>query len=151
MRGFWLLVHFMGFTLWLGGGVATMVAGVTAKVFEPAERLAAYRVSSRIHSILVAPGAILVVISGLVLAQPFMRGEGMTGGLLTMMTAGALGAVVAIFFSVPTAQRLGRLELDPRGELPESFFELRKRQIVVASIAGGLGILAMLGGTVFRG
>ena len=31
MRGFWLLVHVLGFTLWLGGGIATMVAGVTAK------------------------------------------------------------------------------------------------------------------------
>ena len=39
MRGFWLLVHVLGFTLWLGGGIATMVAGVTAKRMGAAERL----------------------------------------------------------------------------------------------------------------
>ena len=41
MRGFWLLVHVLGFTLWLGAGIATMIAGLTAKRFAPAERLAA--------------------------------------------------------------------------------------------------------------
>jgi len=40
LRGFWLLVHVLGFTLWLGGGIATMVAGVSAKGFAAAERLA---------------------------------------------------------------------------------------------------------------
>jgi len=46
MRGFWLLVHVIGFTLWLGGGIATMVAGITAKALAPAERLAAYNLLS---------------------------------------------------------------------------------------------------------
>lgn len=149
MRAFWLLVHFIGFTLWLGGGLATMVAGITAKSFAPAERLAAYRVSGKIQGLLVAPGAIFTVISGLVLVRPFMSG-GMTGGLLVMFVGGTLGAILALFFSVPTAQRLGRLELDARGELPEGFQALRKSQALAASIAGGLGIVAMLGGTVFR-
>jgi len=34
-EGFLILVHVLGFTLWLGGGIATMVAGVTAKGFAP--------------------------------------------------------------------------------------------------------------------
>ena len=43
MRGVWMLVHVLGFTLWLGCGIATMVAGVTAKRMAPAERLAGYK------------------------------------------------------------------------------------------------------------
>ena len=39
MRGLWLFIHVIGFTLWLGGGIATMVAGVSAKSFEPGPRL----------------------------------------------------------------------------------------------------------------
>jgi hypothetical protein len=70
---------------------------------------------------------------------------------MLMMTAGLLGAIAAIAISVPTAARLGRLELDPRGELPEAFYSLRKRQILAASIAGGLGLLALLAATIFRG
>src|SRR2546430_10417415 len=48
-HGFWLLVHVLGFTLWLGGGIATMVAGVTAKRFAPAERLRAYQLIGAIQ------------------------------------------------------------------------------------------------------
>jgi len=33
MRGFWLFVHVLGFTAWLGGGLAVMLSGITAKSF----------------------------------------------------------------------------------------------------------------------
>ena len=66
MRGFWVLVHVLGFTLWLGGGIATMVAGVSAKSFAPAERLSAYKLIGAIQRILVGPGAMAVLLSGLV-------------------------------------------------------------------------------------
>jgi hypothetical protein len=126
-----------------------MLAGIAAKQFAPAERLAAYRLTGRIHSGLVAPGVVFTLISGFALIRPFM-GSGMTGGLVIMFLAGMIGGMVALFISVPTAQRLGRLELHARNELPESFQALRKRQAIAASIAGGLGILALLGGTIFR-
>jgi hypothetical protein len=71
--------------------------------------------------------------------------------MMLMMLTGIVGALIALTISVPTAARLGRLELDPRGELPESFAALRKRQVVTASIAGGMGLIALLAGTVFRG
>src|SRR5256885_5486354 len=73
MRGFWLLVHVLGFTLWLGGGIATMVAGVTAKRLGTAERLAAYKIIGAVQRMLVAPGAIAVVLSGFILARPYME------------------------------------------------------------------------------
>ena len=40
MRGVWLFLHYMGFAAWLGGGLAMMLAGITAKHFPPEERLA---------------------------------------------------------------------------------------------------------------
>jgi len=150
MRGFWFLVHFVGFTLWLGGGIASMVAGVTAKSFAPAERLAVYRAVGRIHRLLVAPGALFVVISGMVLLVPLMRAGAMPPSLNAMMGAGLLGAIVALFFSVPTAGRLSRLTVDARGELPEAFAGLRKKQAIVATIAGALAIVALVAGTVVR-
>ena len=149
MRGLWLLVHVVGFTLWLGGGIATMIAGVTAKRFAPAERLAAYRVMSAVFRMVVAPGVIGVLLSGFALAGPYMRTD-VPGWLGLMMGAGGIGALIMLFVVVPTAARLGRLELDPRGELPEAFPRLRKTQIVSASIAGGLGIIALIAGTLLR-
>ena len=153
MRGFWLLVHVLGFTLWLGGGIATMVAGVAAKRFAPAERLKAYRLISAIQRVLVGPGAGAVVVSGiiLILTGPYMRSGDMPVWLSVMMGAGLLGAIAAVVVSVPTAARLGRLELDPRGELPEAFQGLRKRQILAATIAGSLGLIALFAATLVRG
>src|SRR5437667_11996019 len=91
MRGFWLLVHVLGFTLWLGGGIATMVAGISAKSFTPAERLKAYKLIGAIQRLLVGPGAIAVVLSGIVLSLPYMRAGDTPGWLNRKMGSGGLG------------------------------------------------------------
>src|SRR2546422_9905238 len=107
MRGFWLLVHVLGFTLWLGGGIATMVAGISAKSFTPAERLKAYKLIGAIQRLLVGPGAIAVVLSGIVLSMPYMRSGDMPGWLNLMMGAGLLGALAAVGGSVPAGGEVG--------------------------------------------
>ncbi|HKE90095.1 MAG TPA: hypothetical protein VKB45_07150 [Gemmatimonadales bacterium] len=150
MRGFWLLVHMLGFTLWLGGGIATMVLGVAAKHFAPDLRLSAYRLTSSIQRILLGPGAAAVAVSGIPLSMPYMKEGIVPGWLMLMMTTGILGALIAIGVTVPTAARLGRLAVDPRGELPESFAGLRRRLVWAGSISGGLGLVALLAGTVLR-
>src|SRR3989441_6950667 len=128
MRAFWLFVHVIGFTLWLGGGIATMVAGVSAKSFDPGPRLASYKLIGNIQRLLVGPGAIAVVLSGIVLAMPYMRSGAMPGWLNLMMGAGLLGALAAVGVTVPAAARLGAPAVDPGGRLPEAFQGLRKRQ-----------------------
>ena len=150
MRGFWLLVHVLGFTLWLGGGIATMVAGVSAKRLGAAERLSAYKLIGAIQRLLVGPGAIAVVLSGLFLAQPYMKEGAVPGWLGVMMISGILGALGAIGISVPTAAKLARLEPEG-GQLPAAFQRLRKRQILAATIAGGFGLIAMFAATLGRG
>jgi hypothetical protein len=151
MRGFWLLVHVLGFTLWLGGGIATMVAGVTAKRMGASERLAGYKLIGAIQRILVAPGAIGVVLSGFFLAQPYMKQGVVPVWLGLMMVSGILGAIGAVAISVPTAAKLARLEPDAAGQLPAAFPVLRKRQILAATIAGMLGLIAMFSVTLGRG
>src|SRR5256885_6242880 len=150
MRGFWLLVHVLGFTLWLGGGIATMVAGVTAKRMGTAERLTAYKIIGAVQRILVAPGAIAVVLSGFILARSYMESGQVPGWLGTMMGAGLLGAIGAVAISVPTAAKLARLQPGPGGQLPEAVQRLRNRQVLAASIAGGLGLGAMFAGHLGR-
>jgi hypothetical protein len=145
-----MLIHMLGFTLWLGGGIATMVAGVTAKGFAPAERLKAYKLIGAIQRLLVGPGALGVVLSGIMLSAAYMRSGAMPGSLNAMMGAGLLGAVAAVAISVPTAARLARLEVDARGELPAAFQGLRKRQIIAATVAGSLGLVALFAGTIGR-
>ncbi|PYP39499.1 MAG: hypothetical protein DMD48_06245 [Gemmatimonadetes bacterium] len=150
MKGFWLFVHMIGFVAWLGGGLAVMLSGITAKYFPPDHRLAVYRVMSVLSRNLIGPGAVLVVVSGFVLSVPFFKSATVPTWLLAMQALGLLGAIVVIGVVTPTAARLGRLELDPRGELPESFAGLRRRQAIFATLAGIFALLALISGTIFR-
>jgi putative copper export protein len=150
VRGFWLFIHIIGFTAWIGGGLATMLGGITAKHFPADQRLAVYRAISVVTRNLVGPGAVLVVLSGFILSVPFFKNATVPSWLMAMQGLGLLGAIVAIAIVTPTAARLGRLEADARGELPESFTGLRRRQVVFATLGGVLALLALLAGTVFR-
>jgi len=150
VKGFWLFLHVMGFVAWLGGGLAVMLSGITAKHFPPEQRLAVYRIMSVVTRNLIGTGAVLVVVSGFLLSVPYFQSATVPSWLMAMQGLGLLGALVAIFVVTPTAARLGRLELDPRGELPESFAGLRRRQAIFATVAGILAILALLSGTLFR-
>jgi len=140
----------MGFVAWLGGGLAVMLSGITAKYFPPDQRLAVYRVMSVVSRNLIGPGAVLVVVSGIVLSIPYFSSATVPTWLLAMQGLGLLGAIVAIGIVTPVAARLGRLELDPRGELPESFAGLRRRQAIFATVAGILALVALMSGTLFR-
>ena len=151
MRGFWLFVHILGFVAWLGGGLAVMLSGITAKYFPADQRLGVYRVMSVVTRSLIGPGAVLVVLSGFVLSVPYFKSSMVPTWLMAMQGLGLMGAIVAVAVVTPTAARLGRLELDPRGELPESFTGLRRRQVIFATLAGVLALSALLAGTVFRG
>src|SRR5688572_13177734 len=150
MTGLWVFLHFMGFIAWLGGGLAIMLSGITAKHFPPEQRLAVYRVTSVVARNLVGPGAVLVVLTGFILSVPYFRDATVPSWLMAMQSLGLLGAIVAIAIVTPTAARMGRLEVDARGELPESFAGLRRRQAIFATLAGVLALLALLAGTFFR-
>jgi len=151
MRGFLILLHVLGFTWWLGGGMAAMVAGVSAKHFAPAERLAVYSGLSALSRIIVAPGAFLVLATGVLLVlSPGAASESPPLWLGLMMAAGIVGALLVLIVVVPTATKLGRLTADPRGDLPEAFTKLRKRQVIFATLSGTLGLIALFAGTVLR-
>lgn len=144
MRTFWMVLHLVGFTLWIGGGVATMVAGVAAKGFAAESRLAVYRIMSAVWRIVVGPAALAVLLSGIVLSMPYMKSGQVPGALGLMMGAGMLGALIAVGVALPATAALGRLELDANGHLPPQFAILRKRLAIAASIAGGLALVALV-------
>lgn len=150
MRGLWLFVHVIGFVAWIGGGLAIMLGGISAKYFPPDQRLAVYRVIGVVARNLIGPGAVLVVLSGILLSVPYFGHATVPTWLMAMQTLGLLGAIVAVGVVTPTAARLGRLELDPRGELPESFAGLRRRQGIFATLAGVLALGALIAGTIAR-
>jgi hypothetical protein len=148
----WLFLHVLGFALWIGGAVASMVAGVSARA-EGRDGLGVVaRAQAAIQKVLIAPGALLTVLSGLILTFRVTARTGELVGfnlwLVLMQAAGIVGALVALLISLPTARKLARL--DPAGQHAAYFDELRARQKVTSSIAGVLALAALVGGVMVR-
>lgn len=144
----WIVLHILGFTMWIGGGLASMVSGIASKNEERARLGAVVRSQAAVQRLLVAPGALIAVLSGLMLT--FAK-TGMTGGqvgfsfwLLLMQAAGLVGALIVLLVGLPTAAKLARI--DPLGPNAPYFDELRQRQRVTSSIAGVFALAALVGG-----
>jgi hypothetical protein len=144
----WLFLHILGFTLWIGGALAAMFAGIAGKREDRAGLGAVARVQAAVQKTLVAPGALLAVLSGLMLtfAVTSLRGgdAGFNLWLVLMQGSGLVGALIVLMVGLPTAAKLARL--DPEGPGAAYFDELRQRQRVVGSVAGVFALAALVGG-----
>lgn len=142
----WLFLHLLGFTLWLGGAIASMIMGIAAKREERSGLGAVVRAQATLTKVAIAPGALLTVLSGLILTfQLTTDVAGFSVWLMVMQGAGIIAALLTLLISLPTATRLGRL--DPTGDGARYFDELRARQRIVASISGTFGLVALLAGS----
>lgn len=148
----WLFLHLLGFTLWLGGSFASMVAGISGKREDRLGLGAVVRSQAAMQKTVIAPGALLTVLSGLILTFSVTGrgGElvGFTLALVVMQGAGVLGALIVLLVGLPTAAKLARV--DPVGPGAAAFDELRQRQRIVSSIAGVLALAALVAGAAYR-
>jgi hypothetical protein len=138
--------------MWLGGGLASMVAGIAAKREDRAGLGAIARAQAAVHKAIIAPGAILVVLSGLILTFSVSGRTGELVGfniwLVVMQGTGLVGALMVLLIGLPTAAKLARL--DPMGQGAAFFDELRQRQRIVASASGVLALVALVAGAFVR-
>jgi hypothetical protein len=144
----WIFLHIIGFTLWIGGGLASMVAGIVSKGEERARLGAVVRAQAAVQRMLVAPGALLTVLSGVMLtfAMTSLRGgeAGFSIWLVLMQGAGLVGALIVLLVGLPTSGKLARI--DPEGTNAAYFDELRQRQRITSSLAGVFALVALVGG-----
>jgi hypothetical protein len=141
----WLFLHLLGFTLWLGGAIAAMIMGIAAKREDRHGLGAVVRAQASLMKTAIAPGALLAVLTGLILTfQLSSDVPGFSIWLVIMQGAGILAALLTLLISLPTAAKLSRL--DPLGEAAGYFDELRQRQRIVGSISGTFGLVALFAG-----
>jgi hypothetical protein len=141
----WLFLHLLGFTLWLGGAIAAMIMGIAAKREDRHGLGAVVRAQASLMKTAIAPGALLAVLTGLILTfQLSSDVPGFNIWLVIMQGAGMLAALLTLLISLPTAAKLSRL--DPLGEAAGYFDELRQRQRIVGSISGTFGLVALFAG-----
>jgi hypothetical protein len=150
VNGLWHFVHYLSFTMWLGGALAAMAVGINMKQMDRGVWGAVVDSQAAIYRWLVGPGAVIVVLSGIVLTfQNYgrMAGGGAQSWLGTMQGAGVIGALVTLLGAMPAAAKLSRLE--PIGEQEAAFNRQRKRLAITASIGGTLGLIALLAGAFY--
>ena len=144
----WVFLHIIGFTLWIGGGLASMVAGIVSQGEERARLGAVVRAQAAVQKVLVAPGALLAALSGVMLTfvVTSLRGgeAGFSIWLLVMQGAGLVGALIVLLVGLPTSSKLARI--DPLGPNAAYFDELRQRQRITSSVSGVLALAALVGG-----
>ena len=146
----WLFLHLLGFTLWLGGAIAAMIMGIAAKREDRHGLGAVVRAQASLMKVGIAPGAILAVLSGLILTFQVSGADlpGFSIWLVIMQGAGVVAALLTLLILLPTATKLSRL--DPLGEAAGYFDELRQRQRIVASISGTFGLIALFAGAMLK-
>jgi hypothetical protein len=129
-----------------------MVAGIASKTEDRPGLGSVVRAQSALQKRIIAPGALLTVLSGLILTFSVTgRGGELVGfrtSLVVMQGAGLLGALITLLVGLPTAAKLGRL--DPAGPGAAHFDELRQRMRIVGSIGGTLGLVALIAGALYR-
>jgi hypothetical protein len=145
----WVFLHLLGFTMWLGAAIASMIMGIAAKREDRHGIGAVVRAQGSLMKMVIAPGALLAVLSGLILTfQVSETGSEIVGfnlWLVLMQGAGLVAALLTLLIALPTATKLSRL--DPTGETARYFDELRQRQRIVGSISGTLGLVALFAGS----
>ena len=148
-------VHILGVCLWIGGAVAALVLVVGSRAESVDVRAGVYRLLVRIHSLVIAVGALLTVGTGLLLTMWLMQRAG--GEVLAaprmwvMQGAGLLGGLLVLLVGLPTAVKMGNLAVPgERGEMLPQFERYRKRQAIVSSVAGVLALVALFAAVVLR-
>ncbi len=152
MKSALLLLHLLGMSMWFGGALAAMVMafGVSGARWEA--KATVYRLLARVHVRIIAPGALLTVLTGfLLLASLVTRGLGdMLGqpGIIVMQTAGLIAALLALAGGLPTANKAARIVSMQEAEGAPVMARLRKRQALVSSSAGVLFLVALIGAVI---
>lgn len=147
-------LHLLGQALWIGGGLAAMTLAIASRGEDTAVKAGVYRLLARLNGVVIAPGTLITVLSGLWLTMTMARrGRGAElgePGLAVMQGLGIVAGILVLLVALPTGNLLARVaEPDQTGRFPPVFERLRKRQAIVSSIAGALAVLALVAARLF--
>ncbi|HET7042850.1 MAG TPA: hypothetical protein VFI13_12570 [Gemmatimonadales bacterium] len=154
MRAFWIFLHLLGGVLWIGGGMAAMFVSLAAKGLGRAEQGTVARLVAKVYARMIAPGAAMIVLSGLFLTMTYMgainRGDiqvVVSPWIMAMQGLGILGAAMIFAVTFPAVNRLTRI--DPVTQ-PEAFDAVRRRQRLTGMIATICAFIGLLAGALYR-
>ena len=149
MRSILVFLHLFGQIAWLGGALAAMVMSIASKREQKDQIGPTVRLQSAIYRALIGPGALLVVLSGILLTLQMYNqatAVGLSRSLMAMQGLGILGALIILVHTLPASTKLARLE--PVGAGAPIFHALRRKVVRSGMIASTLGMLALVAGAI---
>jgi len=152
VRHFLLYLHDFGFILWMGGGFAALSTGLFMEQLPRNALAVAVQVQGRLMRGMILPGAVLVVLSGLILTLRLYGSatsvSGFPTAMMVMQGTGLIAAAITLVVSFPAVTRLSRL--DPAGPYAPLFDALRRRAQLAGLASGVLGVVALISGVLLR-
>lgn len=151
MRALWYFLHLFGQIAWLGGSMAAMAVSLAGRRERPELLGTVVRLQGSIYRGLVGPGALLTVVSGIVLTLQMYNqftAVGLSHWLMAMQGVGILGGLVALVHTVPTSSKLARLE--PTGPTAAAFHGIRRRLQISGMVQGLLAMLGVLTAAMYQ-
>lgn len=151
MKAAWYFLHMIGQVAWLGGALAAMVVAFAAKREDPARMGMVARLQNGIYRTLVGPGALFTVLSGILLTLQMYNSVTAVGfghWMMLMQGVGILSGLIALVHTVPTSNKLARLE--PTGQTAAAFQGIRQRLVVSGMVSSLLGMLALVAGALYQ-
>jgi uncharacterized membrane protein len=145
VRATLVFLHLLGQVAWLGGALAAMIIGIAARREQRDQLGPTVRFQSAIYRSLVGPGALLVVLTGILLTLKMYNqatAVGLSRSLMAMQGLGILGALIILVHTLPTSTKLARLE--PVGPAAPIFEGLHRRVKVSGMLASTLGMFALV-------
>ena len=155
LYGIWIFLHLVGMAFWLGGLFTMGFWTVRARRTGDARVIAfTYGTASRLYRGVVTVGALLTVLSGILLmvqtGRPWFR-PFPEHWLFQMQIVGTLAFLVTLFYLTPISSRLAEMAKNAEGGQPgEDFTRKVKTQGIVGSVVGmALIYSVLLGGLRF--
>lgn len=151
MKATWYFLHMLGQVAWIGGALAAMVIGAAAKREEPASLGMVARLQNAVYRLLIGPGAMVTVLSGLLLTLQMynqVTAVGLSHSLMTMQLVGIIAGVWVLVHTVPNSNKLARLE--PVGPTAVAFAAIRKRVVVSGMVSSLLALLGLVTGALYQ-
>jgi hypothetical protein len=141
--------HYLGIAMWLGGWLAAAVvaSGSHGNSQQVSVRLTA--LLTRVHTMIIAPGAVLTVGSGILWSMAIGGVGGVESriapiGAWIMTVLGVLGGLLVAFVALPTALKLKSVAVTRADGQVLPVFEKHKMRLEIVSAVGGLCALASL-------
>jgi uncharacterized membrane protein len=151
MNALWRFVHYFSAVAWIGGGLAVWVASMTMRRLDRPFWGGIVEVQGACYRMLVGPGAMVNVASGVLLTFGMYGSLSVRVGawLGTMQGIGVIAALVSLLAAMPSATRLSRLE--PTGDTAAAFDRTAARLAITNGIGTLLAALGLLAGALYRG